>query len=247
MASSYPGALDTVPGPGATLDSASGHTAWHSEVNEAALATQAVLGLNPQGSAATVAARLTTITNTASTALANADSAYFQAGVANAGVAAVNAELGANPSGASATVADRLGLLGLADVPWTTGTGVVSFGGSSGAIAGNLKWRYVATRSVEWEVQAFVTATVTAGILVITLPVAPIEFGSNVGQIVDTCLMLDAGTARYSGFVWHIPGGGGGCQVDVAVGGAQVAATSTVPFAWVPGDEFVASGRYRCS
>lgn len=247
MASTYPAAVDTVGTPGATLDATTAHDLLHTRTTDGVLAVQNTLGVNPQGASASVGARLTALANTATVALGNADSAYAFATTANTGVATVNALLGAGVQGAYATVDARLDTFGANDIPWTTGTGAVSFGGSSGAIAGNLKWRYVATREVVWEVQAFVTATVTAGVLVITLPVAPVEFGSNVGQIVGTCLMLEAGVARYSGFVWHIPGGGGGCQVDIAVGGPQVAATNLLPFVWEPGDEFVASGRYRCS
>jgi len=64
MASSYPGALDAFSNPSAsdTLDSATvPHHTQHSDANDAIEAIQATLGVNPQGSSATVTQRLSSI------------------------------------------------------------------------------------------------------------------------------------------------------------------------------------------
>ena len=61
MASSYPGGLDAFTNPTAsdTLDSATvPHAAQHSNANDAIEAIESTLGVNPQGSSATVVARL---------------------------------------------------------------------------------------------------------------------------------------------------------------------------------------------
>lgn len=66
MGSSYPGALDSLPNPTSTtpLDSSTAglaHHTQHANANDAIEAIQATLGVNPQGSEATVAARLAVI------------------------------------------------------------------------------------------------------------------------------------------------------------------------------------------
>lgn len=58
MASSYPGGYDVLADPGANLGSTPLHSVQHIAVNDAVEATQATLGLNPQGAYATVQARL---------------------------------------------------------------------------------------------------------------------------------------------------------------------------------------------
>jgi len=67
MASSYPGGLDNFTNPSAsdTLDSATvPHAAQHSNANDAIEAIESTLGVNPQGSSATVVARLTALDST---------------------------------------------------------------------------------------------------------------------------------------------------------------------------------------
>ena len=67
MASSYPGGLDAFTNPTAsdTLDSATvPHAAQHSNANDAIEAIESTLGVNPQGSSATVVARLTALDST---------------------------------------------------------------------------------------------------------------------------------------------------------------------------------------
>jgi len=64
MATSYPGALDSLTNPTATdtLDSATvPHAAQHANANDAIEAIEATLGINPQGSSATVKARFDTV------------------------------------------------------------------------------------------------------------------------------------------------------------------------------------------
>jgi hypothetical protein len=60
MASSYPGALDTLSNPDASdaMNDGAGHAANHSAANDAIEAIQATLGVDPQGGEATVADRL---------------------------------------------------------------------------------------------------------------------------------------------------------------------------------------------
>lgn len=67
MASSFPGGLDNFTNPTATdtLDSATvPHAAQHSNANDAIEAIESTLGVNPQGSSATVVARLTALDST---------------------------------------------------------------------------------------------------------------------------------------------------------------------------------------
>ena len=67
MASSFPGGLDSFTNPTATdtLDSATvPHADQHSNANDAIEAIESTLGVNPQGSSATVVARLTTLDST---------------------------------------------------------------------------------------------------------------------------------------------------------------------------------------
>lgn len=60
MASSYPGALDTLTNPDASdaMNDGAGHAANHAAANDAIEAIQATLGIDPQGGEATVADRL---------------------------------------------------------------------------------------------------------------------------------------------------------------------------------------------
>jgi hypothetical protein len=67
MATNYPGAVDSFVNPTATdtLDSATvPHAAQHDNINDAMSAVQVTLGVNPQGSSATVVARLTALDST---------------------------------------------------------------------------------------------------------------------------------------------------------------------------------------
>jgi len=67
MASSYPGGLDNFTNPSAsdTLDSATvPHADQHGNANDAIEAIESTLGVNPQGSSATVVARLTALDST---------------------------------------------------------------------------------------------------------------------------------------------------------------------------------------
>jgi len=69
MASSFPGGLDNFTNPTATdtLDSATvPHAAQHGNANDAIEAIEGTLGVNPQGSSATVVARLTALDSTVS-------------------------------------------------------------------------------------------------------------------------------------------------------------------------------------
>ena len=69
MATNYPGAVDSFVNPTATdtLDSATvPHAAQHDNINDAMSAVQVTLGVNPQGSSATVVARLTALDSTVS-------------------------------------------------------------------------------------------------------------------------------------------------------------------------------------
>lgn len=67
MASSYPGALDTLTNPTSTdYQDTVDHAAQHANANDAIEAVQATLGVDPQGDAATVAARIGVISNFAS-------------------------------------------------------------------------------------------------------------------------------------------------------------------------------------
>jgi hypothetical protein len=71
MASSFPTSYDSFNNPSAsTMENASGyeHSILHSKANDAIYAVQHALGLNPQGSAADVAARLTAIESVQGTA-----------------------------------------------------------------------------------------------------------------------------------------------------------------------------------
>jgi hypothetical protein len=63
MASSYPGALDTLanPSPTDTMNDGDGHAAQHADANDAIEAIQATLGVDPQGGESTVADRLDAI------------------------------------------------------------------------------------------------------------------------------------------------------------------------------------------
>lgn len=61
MATNYPGSYDSFPAPGTNLSSTPNHDDMHIDVQDAVEAVQAELGLNPRGSSATVAARLTAI------------------------------------------------------------------------------------------------------------------------------------------------------------------------------------------
>lgn len=61
MASSYPGSLDALSNPAGTDLLSTGHAAQHGNVNDAVEAVQSTLGVNPQGGAATVAARITAV------------------------------------------------------------------------------------------------------------------------------------------------------------------------------------------
>lgn len=59
MPSAYPGALDTLPNPtGSDMQDTADHAGLHADLNDGIEAVQATLGLNPQGAAATLAARL---------------------------------------------------------------------------------------------------------------------------------------------------------------------------------------------
>ena len=69
MATNYPGAVDSFVNPTATdtLNSATvPHAAQHDNINDAMSAVQVTLGVNPQGSSATVVARLNTLDSTVS-------------------------------------------------------------------------------------------------------------------------------------------------------------------------------------
>lgn len=61
MTTSYPGAYDAFAAPGANLSDTPNHDDMHIDVQDAVEAIEAELGLNPSGSAATVAARLNAI------------------------------------------------------------------------------------------------------------------------------------------------------------------------------------------
>lgn len=61
MATSYPAGYDALANPGTNLSSSPLHSVQHTNLNDAMEAVQAELGLNPSGSAATVAARLDSI------------------------------------------------------------------------------------------------------------------------------------------------------------------------------------------
>lgn len=58
MASNYPDSLDSFAAPGAQLAGPPTHSAMHTNVQDAIVAVETTLGLDPQGSSASVAARL---------------------------------------------------------------------------------------------------------------------------------------------------------------------------------------------
>jgi hypothetical protein len=90
MASSFPGGLDNFTNPTATdtLDSATvPHAAQHGNANDAIEAIESTLGVNPQGSSATVVARLTALDSTVADKVASVsagDSTITVAGTATA-------------------------------------------------------------------------------------------------------------------------------------------------------------------
>lgn len=82
MASSYPGALDTLTNPVAadTLDSVTvPHATQHANANDAIEAVQAELGVDPAGASATVVARLDTLDTTVAAKVANPMTAALNA------------------------------------------------------------------------------------------------------------------------------------------------------------------------
>jgi hypothetical protein len=77
MASSYPGALDSLTNMGSTLNGPPTHSSVHANANDAIEAIQAELGTDPAGASATVKARLaaldSTMSSNATAAAAKAD------------------------------------------------------------------------------------------------------------------------------------------------------------------------------
>ena len=79
MASSYPGAVDALVRPDGTDPLSDGHAALHNATSDAVEAVQTELGVNPSGSAATVAARLTAAEGATTTAQGDATAAQATA------------------------------------------------------------------------------------------------------------------------------------------------------------------------
>lgn len=224
MPSIYPAGFDVFDDPGAQLVTAPGHDQLHQQLIDALAAVEAVLGLNPQSAAASVAARLAALTTTANLGVATADAAAAAAAAANAAL----------PGKAPA------------DVAWTEVTGVVTSNGSAANITSTLRYRVLATRSVEWECEVFFNGAPTAGgQLVIQCPVGPIEFGTNCGMVVGMARMLDAAAGHRDASVYAIPGGAGGFLINVSQSGYSAPATASAPWAWAVGDEINMSGMFR--
>lgn len=83
MASSYPGALDSLTNPVATdpLNNPA-HAGQHADANDAIEAIQSTLGINPEGTYSTVAERMDEVDNAAASAAASASAAATSASVA---------------------------------------------------------------------------------------------------------------------------------------------------------------------
>ena len=79
MASTYPGAVDGLVRPDSTDPLSDGHAALHNATSDAVEAVQTELGVNPSGSEATVAARLTAAESATSAAQATATAAVPKA------------------------------------------------------------------------------------------------------------------------------------------------------------------------
>ena len=79
MASTYPGAVDSLVRPDSTDPLSDGHAALHNATSDAVEAVQTELGVNPSGSEATVAARLTAAESATSAAQATATAAVPKA------------------------------------------------------------------------------------------------------------------------------------------------------------------------
>lgn len=79
MTSTYPGAVDSLVRPDSTDPLSDGHAALHNATSDAVEAVQTELGVNPSGSEATVAARLTAAESATSAAQATATAAVPKA------------------------------------------------------------------------------------------------------------------------------------------------------------------------
>jgi hypothetical protein len=139
MASSFPGGLDNFTNPSAsdTLDSATvPHATQHANANDAIEAIESTLGVNPQGSSATVVARLTALDST----VAGKAPASGIAPSAVTGTAVTQADTGTVTSAmiANATIvsADISGSAGITNAQLANSS--VSVNGSSVALGGSV-------------------------------------------------------------------------------------------------------------
>lgn len=107
MASSYPGALDSLtnPSPGDSQALVS-HAGQHADANDAIEAIQATLGVNPQGSSATVVARLNA-SDAALPGLVSSASGSASAAASSASASATSATNSANSASEAATSASQ--------------------------------------------------------------------------------------------------------------------------------------------
>ncbi|MDQ1247693.1 MAG: hypothetical protein QG597_2064 [Actinomycetota bacterium] len=101
MASAYPGAVDALVRPDGTDPLSDGHAALHNATSDAVEAVQTELGVNPSGSALTVAARFTAAES--ATADAQADATTALADAATADGKAVTAQATADAAVSKAT------------------------------------------------------------------------------------------------------------------------------------------------
>ena len=92
MASTYPGAVDSLVRPDGTDPLSDGHAALHNATSDAVEAVQGELGVNPSGSALTVAARFTAAESATGDAQADATTALANAATADGKAVAAQAD-----------------------------------------------------------------------------------------------------------------------------------------------------------
>ena len=92
MASAYPGAVDALVRPDGTDPLSDGHAALHNATSDAVEAVQTELGVNPSGSALTVAARFTAAESATTDAQADATTALADAATADGKAVAAQAD-----------------------------------------------------------------------------------------------------------------------------------------------------------
>ena len=133
MSTNYPGALDTFVNPTATdaLDSATvPHAAQHDNINDAMSAVQVTLGVNPQGSSATVVARLTALDSTVSGKAATNQTMYVgTTAIAINRSSSSQTLTGVDVDGNAATVTN--GVYKNVANTFTTGTQIIATGSDS--------------------------------------------------------------------------------------------------------------------